>query len=224
MSRAARAIPTALGIVVAATAALGVESALATPHLDFEQAFSARAEPARLHYRASYSLNERWHDVEVWRDSDRRLRRRTDDAIDTYVFRPRGEVEWQMVVLDLRRRIRTDVDRTNLYRIGHFTDWFGLAHSLSRPVGAYQVAAIARPRTDARPIASCRWYALTRGDVGSVICWSKARGLPLLIADAEGRVQWRVRALDTAPLAKDAFAISDAGFVRNDANQDIHAD
>jgi len=199
-------------------------AALAASGLDFDRTFHGHGQPPQLHFRADYVLNGVAHETEVWRDRDQRLKRRTDDVLETFVFRPAGEPEWRMVVLDLQRRIRTDVDRTSLTRVGHFTDWFSLAHVLARPVGAYRLAAVKAPAGIAGPVAPCRWYALEREGAQSRICWSEALHVPLLITGTDGAVQWRVRSIDTRSHAADTYRIDDAGFVRNDASADIKGD
>ncbi len=216
----------ALGLCVGAVSiGLAASSASAAVPTEFDRVFTDQGEPTQTHYVASYRLGDGAHRVEVWRDHDRRLRRRTDDAIETLVVRRPGSVEWSMSVLDLRRKIRTEVDRTSLFRIGHFTDWFALSHSLAHPVGAYTLSPLP---SDAAPreasIAPCRWWALTQGASTSKVCWSSRQHMPLVITDASGVVQWKITALDTRPLADATFALDDRGFVRNDANQDIHAD
>ena len=213
-------------IIGAAFAALCVSSYAATAEsLDFDRTFNERGEPRQTHYQASYRLGADEHRLEVWRDRALRVKRRTDDAIETVVVRPSGSGEWSMTVLDLKRRIRTDVDRTNLFRIGHFTDWFALAHSLSRPIGAYALTTLrgeAIPRI--APIADCRWYAFSQANHTSNICWSAKQRVALLITDASGAVVWRVTQIDSRPIGEAAFVIDDRGFVRNDANQDIKTD
>jgi hypothetical protein len=103
-----------------------------------------------------------------------------------------------MTVLDLKRTIRTDVDRTHLYRIGHFTDWFSLAHSLTRPAASYTLNVLPSAAVPhAVPVEACSWYALRQQSRTSKICWSAARRLALLIAaDDDDRVLWKVTALD----------------------------
>jgi len=181
--------------------------------------------PEFAHYVASFRLGDGEHHVEVWRDRSSRVKRRTDDAIETLVLRPAGAVEWSMTVLDLKRHIRTDVARMNLFRIGHVTDWFALAHSLSRPLGPYTLAALSRDAVPSNaPVAPCRWYVLTQAEHSSRICWSTATRVPLLIVGADGAVQWQITTLDTRPLTAGAFAIDDRGFARNDADRDIEVD
>lgn len=204
--------------------ASGIASAFAATQLDFDKTFSDRNEPRQAHYRAIYVLNGSDHQVEVWRDRNVNLKRRTDDAIQTYVFRPPGEVEWKMVVLDLKQKIRTNVDRTNLLRIGHFTDWFSLAHSLTRPSGPYELFALHGPAPSASPIAACRWYLLTQGDRLSKVCWSAAWHVPLLITDRNDKVQWKIIDIRSSPMPAEVFEVNDRGFLHNDANADITAD
>lgn len=192
--------------------------------LDFDKVFSTRGEARQLHYSATYVADGSTHQVEVWRDGEQRLRRRTDDTLETHIFKPARQMEWQMVVLDLPRKIRIDIERTNLYRIGHFTDWFSMAHALARPAGQYRLTALKQaPGTDT-PVSTCRWYALERGGAVSNVCWSAQLRLPLLIADGSGKTQWRVTSASAAPLPRAAFALHDGGFVHNNANADIQMD
>lgn len=180
-----------------------------------------------MHYRASYLLDGKPHQLELWRDRNVRLKRRTDDSIETRLFKSAGQTEWQMVVLDLKRRIRTDIDRTNLARIGHFTDWFGQSHGLAHPVGPYQLhklSARERPTVAPHPAMACQWYALNQNNSNSAICWSAALHLPITITDAHGEVQWHITEADSLPLNQKEFLIDDQNFAKNDANGDIRAD
>ena len=105
-----------------------------------------RANHAFLHYQVLFASNGAVHRMELWRDRDRRIKRVTDQALVTYATRKAGDVGYTLKVLDLKRRISTLIDRTNLYRIGSFTDWYDLSHGLRHPKGAYRlVAAQAAP-------------------------------------------------------------------------------
>ncbi|MBA5607787.1 hypothetical protein H3H36_20745 [Duganella sp. FT3S] len=192
--------------------------------LDFDKTFSSKGEARQLHYSATYLAEGRTHAVQVWRDGEQRLKRRTDDKLETHIFKPAGQTEWQMVVLDLPRQIRTDIERTNLYRIGHFTDWFSMAHALTRPTGPYRLTALKQAPVADAPLGPCRWYALDRAGTVSNVCWSGQLRLPLLIADGGGKTLWRVTSASTAALPRAAFALNDAGFVHNNANADIQTD
>lgn len=202
----------------------GSALAASAASLDFDTTFTDKGEARQSHYRANYFLNDVPHQIEVWRDADQRLKRRTDDSVETLIFKQAKHTEWRMVVLDLKRKIRTDIERTNLYRIGHFTNWFSLSHSLSRPVGDYQLSKISPPAMSEPAFAPCDWYGLTRSGVESHICWSSKLRLPLLITGPNGQIQWRVTAADTRPIPARTYAIEDQGFLRNNADEDIQSD
>ena len=190
----------------------------------FDQAFDDRGEPRALHYTVVFSAAGQEHALEVWRDGEERLRRRTDDALEIYVSRTAGDPEFQMSILDLRRRVHTRIDRRNLYRIGSFTDWFDLAHGLKHPKGAYQLTRARRPEGAPAAQGTCRWFDLSqvRGTVH--ICWSSEDRLPLLIEDERGSVVWRVTSVERGPIPAGAFEIHDQGFARDDANGDLGGD
>lgn len=219
-------------IVATASSAAGARSQAASAagpgesagSLDFDRVFNDRGEPARSHYQAEYRLQGATHRLEVWRDGERRIKRRTDASIETYLDRPPASDEWSMTVLDLGKRVRTDVSRTNLMRIGHFTDWFAQGHALSRPIGTYALTPLDRGAPAIAAIGPCRWYRLAQGARTSDICWSASHRVPLVVADDAGRVQWRVVALEAGTWPASTFRIDDRGFARNDANDDIQAD
>ena len=76
------------------------------------------------------------HKLEVWRDGDRRVKRVTDRAVTSFASHKPGSPEFQLSILDARRRIHTRIDRVDMYRIGWFTDWFDLTHGLRHPKGS----------------------------------------------------------------------------------------
>jgi hypothetical protein len=192
--------------------------------LTFEQAFNTKGEPGATHFEATYVSRDVGHRVEVWRDGERRIRRRTDDAAETYALRKPGAPDFHLSVLDLKKKLRTDIDRDNLYRIGNFTDWFDLGHGLRHPVGEYRLAATDAPAGSETPAEPCKWYELAQSGRLTHVCWSAKSSLPMLIQAQDGRTIWRVTKVDHKPIAAAAFQIRDAGFVRTDANQDIERD
>lgn len=196
------------------------------PAITFESIFQSGEEPAALFYRATFTGNDGDHTLQVWRDRQVRLRRKTDEAVDTYVMRDAADpLEYQMTVVDYRKRITTRIDRNNLIRLGHFSDWFDLAHGLRHPVGAYRLAPTTAPVGSPAPASACRWYALTQGDDTHRICWSAREHLPMVIwSDRTASAVWRVASVEHRPIGDDVFALHDAGFVRNDANADIDRD
>lgn len=191
--------------------------------LKFDQAFSAKGEPRTVHYQATYVSNGAEHQMEVWRDGDARLKRRTDDAVEIYAFRKPKDAEFSMSVLDLKKHIHTRIDRTNLYRLGNFTNWFDLSHGLKHPAGDYRIASASAPE-NATSVANCQWYDLSEGERTSHICWSKESRLPLLILAQNGKTVWKITLLERKSIPANTFQIHDEGFVQNDANQDIEND
>ena len=192
--------------------------------LRFDQPFDTGSSPATVHYRASYSAGGAPHRVEVWRDGDVRVRRRTDDRIEVHAFREAGSAEFRMSILDLDKRIHTTVSRSNLYRIGSFTDWFDLAHGLRHPAGEYVLTRIAAPVRGASAVGPCGWFELAQNGQVSRVCWSTLEQVPMLILSGGGEVVWRIDALDREAIGPDAFAIRDEGYLRIDADQDIEPD
>lgn len=192
--------------------------------LKFDRVFDPRGEPAQLRYTAAFTSGGADHRLSVWRDGDRRVKRVTDEALETYAVRKPGEAAFHMDVLDRRKHIHTRIDRTNLYRVGAFIDWFDLTHGLRHPKGIYQLATGSAPTAALKPLCPCRWYDLTQGGRAVHVCWSREVRLPLLIVSAEGRTMWRITALDRRPIPPATFKIHDAGYVRNDANRDIESD
>ncbi len=190
----------------------------------FERIFSDKGEPSALHYQAVFTAKGAEHHLEVWRDGEQRVKRRTDDVIETYAFRKPGDPEFHLSILDMKKRIHTQIDRTNLYRIGNFTDWFDLTHGLKHPMGGYRVAKAQAPVGAPKAVEACQWYDLTQDQRITHICWSAHSRIPLVIQAQDGAVVWRVTTLDQKPIPAKTFEIHDEGFVRNDANQDIERD
>jgi hypothetical protein len=214
-------------VLFAAASALSVLQAAHAAHTTrprFEQVFDVRGEPAATHFEAVYEVGSAEHRVEVWRDGGQRIRRRTDDAAESYAVRTSAGPDFHLSLLDLKRRIRTDIDRDNLYRIGNFTDWFDLGHGLRHPAGSYTIVAAAAPAGAPKPVGACTWYDLAQSGRVTHVCWSAKDRLPLALIGQDGKPLWRVKRVDHRPIPAATFAIPDQGFVRNDANADIERD
>jgi hypothetical protein len=220
------AIAAGRAVLLAAVGLTTLSASGAARPLSFEQAFDDRNEPASLHFTVRYLVGEQAHQLEVWRQGQTKLRRVTDGILETYAFRSRAnDPEFRMTVLDRQRRISTRIDRTNLYRVGNFTDWFDLAHGLKYPKQRYVVTRIAAPAGATAPVDRCDWYALEVDGASRSICWSRKYRLPLLIYAAADRPPlWQVTTVSTAPVGDEVYAIEDAGYVKNDANRDIADD
>jgi hypothetical protein len=192
--------------------------------LQFDQVFSAKGEPSAMHFRARFASRGEQHVLEVWRDGDRRLTRRTDDASEIHVAREPGDPDYQMVVLDLRHKIETRIARDDLYRLGSFTDWFDLAHGLRHPKASYRLTSIVEPGGAPRPLRTCKWFALEQQGRNVRVCWSAQEHLPLLVLGGHDEVLWQVTEVEHKLVAASVFEIHDVGFVRNDAHRDITGD
>lgn len=212
-----------IGLGAALAAALAQAATPAPAPLKFDEAFRVR-ERGAVHYEATYVSGGSSHELQVWRDGATRVKRTTDGAIETYAVRKPGDAEFRMTVLDLRRKIATRVDRTNLYRIGHFSDWFDLAHALRHPRGDYALSREKAPAGAQQGLEPCQWFAVAQQGQVTHICWSAQRELPLQILAAGGQQVWKVTRVDARPIPATTFAIDDRGFVRNNANEDIERD
>lgn len=215
------------GLLLGLTVGLlcGIGHALAEEStLRFDQVFAERGEPSALHFRASFFSKGARHQLEVWREGESRLKRLTDEAVEMHVVRHGPGPEFDMTVLDLDRKIETRIGRTNLYRIGNFTDWFDLAHGLRHPKGAYELALSVAPIGAPKPVGACDWYDLKQSGHINHICWSRRYKIPLLMQAEGGQLLWQVIDVAATPLPRNIFDVHDDGFVRNDADQDIERD
>lgn len=198
--------------------------ALAAGTLKFDDAFNTKGEPVSLHYQATFVANGADHRVEVWRDGQARLKRVTDDAIETFVFRQPNSDEFRMTVLDKKKRIRTEIDRTNLYRIGHFADWSDLAHGLRHPSGEYRIERSAPPSVVPKASEPCTWYRMVEAGRTTQICWGKASRIPLQIVTADDKLVWSVTSATRSPIPSRTFEVSAEGYILNNASKDIETD
>lgn len=211
----------------AVTAALLIGAgagAAASPALDFDHVFTAANEPAALHMRVLFRGPDGVHRMELWRDHDRRVKRVTDQAIVSLATHRAGEPGYQLTVLDLKKRIATQIDRTNLYRVGNFTDWFDLTHGLRHPKGKYVLTSGTAPAGMPASAAPCDWYRLTQGERTTSICWDAKHRVPVLIASGDHHPIWRVTEIDSKPVPAATYLLDIRGFTVNDANRDIERD
>lgn len=193
---------------------------------EWEAAFPTRAAPPQVHFRAVYRDDfGGTHRLEVWRQADLRLRRRTDEAIDLYVEKS-ASGEYLYRLIDHDRKILIRADRTALYRIGVFSDWIGLAHVLNIPRGGYRVTAAAR-QSPASLRGECVWKRLELvmpAARESEICWSSRWGLPLEIGTQSEQDGWESRFLvqqvESFAPGPEIFAVAREGLVEVDAGPD----
>ncbi len=190
---------------------------------EWEADFPTLAAPQQVYFRAEYRDNVgRTHELEAWREADRRLRRRTDAALDLYVEKS-GPGEYLYRLIDHDRKILIHADRTTLYRIGIFSDWVGLAHVLNVPRGGYRVTQASR-QSPAALRGECVWKRLELTmpfPSTSEICWSSRWGLPLEIGASDENHGWNprfsVQEVRTFAPEPQIFSISPEGLVEIDA-------
>jgi len=193
---------------------------------EWEATFPIRAAPQQVHFRAVYRDDfGRTHQLEVWRQADLRLRRRTDEAIDLYVEKS-ASGEYLYRLIDHDRKILIHADRTALYRIGVFSDWIGLAHVLNIPRGGYRVTQAAR-QSQASLRGECVWKRLELvmpASSTSEICWSSRWGLPLEIGTQSEQHGWQsrfsVQQVGSFTPGPEIFAVAREGLVEIDAGPD----
>lgn len=209
-------------MVLAATA---IHAVSAAPAPNWNQAFPTRAAPTDVHFVAHY-VDGRGarHSLEVWRRDQTFLHRRTDDLIDLYAVTDHPGAEARYRLIDRRRLIVADVTRTNLYRIGIYSDALGLAHVLDRPKEPYRIETARAPLgINAK---GCRWKALVRTQTRparSLVCWSSAWGLPMVIVDADGAPKevFRVDAVDRAPGGAAALPRVPSGYALVNVDEEV---
>lgn len=182
----------------------------------WQRTFVAKRAPKSVFFRATYEDGAgKKHEIRSWREGDKRLRRDTDGAMSLFVTRSAGgELAFEMV--DRVQKVKTLVSRTNLYRVGVFSDWSALATNLAEPRSTYALSAT--DRSDKRKVGGeCRWVKLEKQQ----ICWSDAWGVPLAI-ESGGREVYRVEEISSKVDAK-VFEPEQGLFVV-DANQDMGGD
>jgi hypothetical protein len=177
---------------------ISLQAQAADAPLTWEKAFPLRGQAmGDVYYAAKYfEPRSGWHELEVWRHNQSFLHRQTDGKLDIYVTTlPGGPAAYNYEVFDQQRHLVIDVDQTNLYRLGIFLDWFGLAHIVDRPKGSFSLTRTA-PRAD-EPQAGCQWVTIEQRNAKAVaksrVCWSSEWGVPLRIRNNTEGDAWEDR-------------------------------
>jgi len=182
----------------------------------WQRTFVTKRAPKTVFFRATFEdASGKPHEVRSWRDGDKRLRRDTDAAMSLLVTRAAGgELAYELV--DRVQKVKVEVNRTNLYRVGLFSDWSALATNVAEPRTKYDL--VVTDRTEKRKVGGdCRWVKLDKQE----ICWSDAWGVPLVIR-RDAREIYRVVEISSKVDAK-VFEPEQGLFVV-DANEDMGGD
>jgi hypothetical protein len=198
-----------------------------TSPLEWSEVFSTKSAPENVYFRARYLDHAgKSHRLQVWRQADLHLRRRTDDRLDLYLDKDAsGNYGYRLV--DYTRKIIISTDRANLYRMGILSDWSGLAHVLNFPRGNYTITPQGEARTTRD--AKCIWYQLetAASRSASQVCWSDQWGLPVTIQartnDGEWAAQFVIEEIHTFPPGPGTFDVPGNNFLQINANPDDNA-
>ena len=212
-------------LAVACIAVLGCRVDAASGPMDrFSQTFATDRAPASLHARILFrASNGRVHWLQLWRSGDRLLRRDTDGRLTSIVTHKPGDIAYRIDLFDKARKLHTIIDRDSLYQLGTFTDWTGLAYGLQAPKGRYALRPAAVPHPPL-PRPPCKWTELAQPGRKTRICWSRADAFPLQIMNSEGKLIWRVTAIDHASPSANTFRIDSAGYTLNNATEEMKRD
>jgi hypothetical protein len=203
-----------------------VQPVSAPAPLSWERVFSLAGAPALVHAQVHYlDSGGGSHSLELLRQGDRRVVRKTDGALELLAERnARGEVDYALA--DLRRARLIQVNRTSLHRIGVMSDFGSLAALVARPATAHVLTASLRP-VEKSTLGTCRWLHVDvtapAGQPAREICWSDRWKLPLHIEVARGEQWTRVLEVDSVDARVDVRALraNPAAFTVIHADDDI---
>jgi hypothetical protein len=145
-------------VIAWALACAYCRTALAEPAaLDWEAAFPVESAARDVYLDAHFVGSDgAAHRLQLWRHGSEFLHRRTDAALDLCLHQAGKKGDYAYRLIDHRRRVAMEVSRNQLYRIGVFSDWFGLAHILDRPKSEFVVRAVAPLQKERRTEPSQR--------------------------------------------------------------------
>ncbi len=190
--------------------------------LSCQSLFSNEGIAQYIHFNAEYldEKNNR-HELEYWRKGKEKLRRLTDNKLDTYAYLGK-DGNYTYFVIDKQRQIAVKISKAGLYRTGIFYDWNSLAHILRCD------SKDSLKKLDKESIKlygyMCEWYDLLKPSEAYRVCWSKQLGIPFLIErsqDNQARIIWKIKSLDTKPMDESFFNIKTGNLFRIDADEDI---
>lgn len=163
--------------------------------LSWDKAFGAAAVKPDVALRAKLEdAAGGTHSLELWRQGDKRLRRRSDDVLEIGVedVGAPGSPAYAFTVVDRRggtvRRLTPERARS----LGPKYVWWPLAHLLGLPAPRYTLQRTPEPGLRVGP-ARCEWYRYAPEALPEQrICWSREFAVALRIEEKQG-TQWRPR-------------------------------
>jgi hypothetical protein len=219
----------AVAVTFVATGGTFREASARPADLSWDEAFATGVSKREVYLDAHFTGSDgKHHRLQLWRRGAEFLHRRTDDVLDLYLERA-DAADYRYRLFDHQRRVSIAANRGHLYRIGVFSDWFGLAHVVDRPKTRFTVRAVpALPDERAR---DCAWRLLVRetpaGTDRSRICWAASWGAPMVIRAEGPKGSWVDRfvvdRLVDSPRSADAMALPPTpdGYAFFDAGKEI---
>ncbi|MBM7118662.1 hypothetical protein [Archangium primigenium] len=196
-----------VGLCAASALAAAPESA---GGLSWEKTFGPPATKPDLQVKArTEDPSGGTHTLELWRDGERWLRRRTDGLLEVWVEDqgPAGAPAHAVTVVDRRSGTVRRVSVERSAKLGPAFTWWPLAHLLPLPGPRYTLRRLKAPALRVGS-ARCDWYVfLPEGQPEQRICWSREYALALRHEEKRGAGWWTRLAVDSVgPLTDKAAA------------------
>jgi hypothetical protein len=196
-------------VLVAGLCATSASPSLAEG-LSWDKAFGGRATKPDLHLVArSEDLAGGAHVLELWREGERRLRRRTDEALEVWSEDqgPAGAPAYALTVVDRRASTLRRLTVEGGVKLGPAFTWWPLAHLLPLPGPRYTLERL--PERGLRVgSARCDWYRFVPAGLPEErICWSREYAVALRHEQKRGEGWWtRLSVEKVEPLGDKARA------------------
>lgn len=190
----------------------------------FKEFFLNSKERKDVYFNGHYFIKQNKHTLEFWRSKNQVLRK-TDNNIEIYANHEGVGPDFNLVILNPKKHIRTTINRNNLIKLGSFSDWDDYAINLKHPKGKYLIKANVKllKKVD-KPLISCNWYVIEEGAKKDFICWSSLAQLPIIILDNQYNPEFIIDKINFDLIKKSTFDSNKSGFIENNANEDISGD
>ncbi|ATB31390.1 hypothetical protein MEBOL_004852 [Melittangium boletus DSM 14713] len=139
------------------------------------------------------------HALELWREGDRRLRRRTDALLEVWVEDQgaAGAPAYAVTVVDQRSHTVRRVSVERSAKLGPAFTWWPLAHLLPLPGPRYTLRKLKESVLRVGG-ARCEWYLyIPDGQPEQRICWSREYAVALRHEEKRGEGWWTRLAVES---------------------------